>query len=398
MEFKEFTGKTVDDALTNATVTLGVTSSEIKYEVIEEGSNGFLGIGSKDAVIKVVISGNEDPKDVAKDFLNGVFEAMQLEVNISMELEEADNTLSIDLAGPEMGVLIGKRGQTLDSLQYLTNLAVNRSAENYTRVKIDTEDYRRRRKETLDKFYSNGTQLGTTQEVYVGEKPVAETAVYESCLEGSNIFYGWATEEWIGAIDASTLAGKTVYTGALPDVAADEGDVEYYAVWAKATTTFQKGTSADLKNGQKVVIVHNNSSKALENDGTSWEGADVTINTNQISDPASTIQWTIETTTNGFYLKNGSNQYLKGQNKSGGPYILLTNTTNKWTLTNDGTYVLKDENNRYLEYYSNAFTTFGSYNSNNANCYVMDFYVPVMDDFRTNCCGLKPVTNVHFDN
>ncbi|MBR5648071.1 RNA-binding cell elongation regulator Jag/EloR [Pseudobutyrivibrio sp.] len=155
MEFKEFTGKTVDDALTNATVTLGVTSSEIKYEVIEEGSNGFLGIGSKDAVIKVVISGNEDPKDVAKDFLNGVFEAMQLEVNISMDLEEADNTLSIDLAGPEMGVLIGKRGQTLDSLQYLTNLAVNRSAENYTRVKIDTEDYRRRRKETLENLAKN---------------------------------------------------------------------------------------------------------------------------------------------------------------------------------------------------------------------------------------------------
>jgi len=155
MEFKEFTGKTVDDALTNATVTLGVTSSEIKYEVIEEGSNGFLGIGSKDAVIKVVISGNEDPKEVAKDFLNGVFEAMQLEVNISMDLEEADNTLSIDLAGPEMGVLIGKRGQTLDSLQYLTNLAVNRSAENYTRVKIDTEDYRRRRKETLENLAKN---------------------------------------------------------------------------------------------------------------------------------------------------------------------------------------------------------------------------------------------------
>ncbi|PHU40603.1 DNA-binding protein [Pseudobutyrivibrio ruminis] len=155
MEFKEFTGKTVDDALTNATVSLGVTSSEIKYEVIEEGSNGFLGIGSKDAVIKVVISGNEDPKEVAKDFLNGVFEAMQLEVNISMDLEEADNTLSIDLAGPEMGVLIGKRGQTLDSLQYLTNLAVNRSAENYTRVKIDTEDYRRRRKDTLENLAKN---------------------------------------------------------------------------------------------------------------------------------------------------------------------------------------------------------------------------------------------------
>ena len=155
MEFKEFTGKTVDDALTNATVALGVTSSEIKYEVVEEGSSGFLGIGSKDAVIKVVISTSEDPKQVAKEFLDGVFEAMQLEVNLSMELDEKDNTLSIDLAGPEMGVLIGKRGQTLDSLQYLTNLAVNRSSENYTRVKIDTEDYRRRRKETLENLAKN---------------------------------------------------------------------------------------------------------------------------------------------------------------------------------------------------------------------------------------------------
>ena len=155
MEFKEFTGKTVDDALTNATVSLGVTSSEIKYEVIEEGSSGFLGIGSKEAIIKVVISADEDPKQVAKEFLDGVFEAMQLEVNISMEFNEEDDTLLIDLAGPEMGVLIGKRGQTLDSLQYLTNLAVNRSSENYTRVKIDTEDYRRRRKETLENLAKN---------------------------------------------------------------------------------------------------------------------------------------------------------------------------------------------------------------------------------------------------
>ena len=155
MEFKEFTGKTVADALTNATVSLGVTSDQIKYEVVEEGSSGFLGIGSKDAIIKVVISVDEDPKQVAEVFLKDVFEAMQLEVNISMDYKEEDKTLSIDLAGPEMGVLIGKRGQTLDSLQYLTNLAVNRSSENYTRVKIDTEDYRRRRKETLENLAKN---------------------------------------------------------------------------------------------------------------------------------------------------------------------------------------------------------------------------------------------------
>ncbi len=155
MEYIEFTGKTVDDALTNATVKLGVTSSEIKYEVVEQGSNGFLGIGSKDAIIKVTVASNANPKDVATDFLNGVFEAMQLEVNITIDFDEVENSLSIDLAGPEMGVLIGKRGQTLDSLQYLTNLAVNRTSENYTRVKIDTEDYRRRRKETLENLARN---------------------------------------------------------------------------------------------------------------------------------------------------------------------------------------------------------------------------------------------------
>lgn len=155
MEYKEFTGKSVDDALTNATVELGVTSDQIKYEIVEEGSNGFLGIGSKDAIIKVVISSNENPETVAKNFLNEVFEAMQLEVEVTIKFNEVDNTLDIDLAGPEMGVLIGKRGQTLDSLQYLTNLAVNRSADSYTRVKIDTEDYRRRRKETLENLAKN---------------------------------------------------------------------------------------------------------------------------------------------------------------------------------------------------------------------------------------------------
>lgn len=155
MEYKEFSGKNIDEALTNATVSLGLTSDQIKYEVVDEGSAGFLGIGSKDAIIKVCVSSDENPKEVAEEFLKNVFEAMQLEVNITINYIEEDKTLSIDLAGPEMGVLIGKRGQTLDSLQYLTNLAVNRSSENYTRVKIDTEDYRRRRKETLENLARN---------------------------------------------------------------------------------------------------------------------------------------------------------------------------------------------------------------------------------------------------
>ena len=141
MEYKEFTGKTVDDALTNATVKLGVTSDQIKYEVVEEGSSGFLGLGSKDAVIKVVISTDENPKEIAREFLDGVFEAMQLEVNISMDLNEEDKTLSIDLAGPEMGVLIGKRGQTLDSqiLQLIVHLKIILELRLILKIIVDVE-------------------------------------------------------------------------------------------------------------------------------------------------------------------------------------------------------------------------------------------------------------------
>ncbi len=157
MEFKEFTGKTVDDALTNATVSLGLTSDEIEYEVVSEGSTGFLGIGSKEAVIKVAIKSVavSSPVDTATEFLNGVFAAMELEVSINATFDEAENNLDIELAGPEMGVLIGKRGATLDSLQYLTNLAVNRTSDKYVRVKIDTEDYRNRRKQTLENLAKN---------------------------------------------------------------------------------------------------------------------------------------------------------------------------------------------------------------------------------------------------
>ena len=153
MEFVEFRGKTVDDAITNALVSLGTTSDQIEYEVIEKGSNGILGFGSKDAVIKV--AKKSTPEDVVRDFLTEVFDKMNLEVDIITKFDEIEGVIDIELKGPEMGVLIGKRGQTLDSLQYLTNLAVNRKSDNYLRVKIDTEDYRRRRKETLENLAKN---------------------------------------------------------------------------------------------------------------------------------------------------------------------------------------------------------------------------------------------------
>ncbi len=153
MEFIEVSARTVDDAITEALIKLGTTSDRIEYEVVEKGSSGILGIGRKDAVIKV--RKKYSPEDDAREFLENVFKAMKLEVEIIIEKDEENNTLNIDLKGDDMGVLIGKRGQTLDSLQYLTNLAVNRRAENFVKVKIDTEDYRKRRRETLENLARN---------------------------------------------------------------------------------------------------------------------------------------------------------------------------------------------------------------------------------------------------
>lgn len=156
MDFIEVSAKTVNDAITEACQKLSVTSDKLEYEVIEEGSTGFLGIGSKAAVIKArVKEENVSVDEKAKNFLNEVFTAMKLTVAIDAKYDDVDNNLDIDLSGEEMGVLIGKRGQTLDSLQYLTSLVVNKDTEDYIRVKIDTENYRKRRKETLENLARN---------------------------------------------------------------------------------------------------------------------------------------------------------------------------------------------------------------------------------------------------
>ena len=200
MDYIEVKAKTIDDAITDALVQLGVTSDQLDYEVIEKGSAGILGLGRKDAVIKArkkvavpekkaepvaekkteapspkkesasVVEEEKTEKAPAKapanidfsaletnvkDFLSQVFAAMKLEVEIITKVDEENKIIDVEFKGPEMGVLIGKRGQTLDSLQYLTNLAVNKQSESYIKVKLDTEDYRKRRKETLENLAKN---------------------------------------------------------------------------------------------------------------------------------------------------------------------------------------------------------------------------------------------------
>jgi spoIIIJ-associated protein len=181
MEFIEVSAKTVNDAITEACRKLSVTSDRLYYEVLEEGSNGFLGLGSKPAIIKAAVKETvkEDVKEdkAAKEetvkenyvsnfsddslekraqvFLLDVFKAMNMTVDVDVKYNKSDKSMDIDLNGEDMGVLIGKRGQTLDSLQYLVSLVVNKGLSDYIRVKVDIENYRERRKETLENLAKN---------------------------------------------------------------------------------------------------------------------------------------------------------------------------------------------------------------------------------------------------
>lgn len=212
--------KTVDDAITEALIQLGVTSDRLEYEVIEKGSAGFLGIGMKQAVIEarrkpepkeekveepvveepvrvepkkveavqpqkaVAEKKADEPQKAAfekavekevkeevkketklvevqpqtikavEDFLKNTMKAMDMEVELKTEIDQ-DGALCVDMSGEHMGILIGKRGQTLDSLQYLANRVANKHQEGYVRVKLDTENYRARREETLRHLAKN---------------------------------------------------------------------------------------------------------------------------------------------------------------------------------------------------------------------------------------------------
>ena len=240
MEFREFSAKTVDEAITKASIEYETSSENLEIQVISQGKAGFLGFGAKPAIIRAAkkeieevlpketaesarkpapakkeekksvkpqavkeekkeqkrenkkdnrkeikkenpVKTQEKPKETpapeklaeekpreerkvtlrteeeiaeikedAQKFLTGVFKAMELQVEIKMEYKNEEGNLNIDFEGDDMGILIGKRGQTLDSLQYITSLVVNKGRQGYIRVKLDTEDYRNRRKETLE--------------------------------------------------------------------------------------------------------------------------------------------------------------------------------------------------------------------------------------------------------
>jgi len=202
MDSKEFTGKNVEEALQSALTELNVTIDQIEYEVLEKESGGFLGLlGGKPAKIAVKLkeaekeqikeTGTNNDKDLCKiatTFLNEILTAMGLDTEIKAEFTENKDEIDINLSGSDMGVLIGKRGATLDSLQYLVSLVVNKESDSYIKIKLDTENYRERRKETLENLAKNIASKVKKTRRNVSLEPMNpyERRIIHSCLQSDS--------------------------------------------------------------------------------------------------------------------------------------------------------------------------------------------------------------------
>ena len=168
MKFVEKIAKTVDDAVMEALIELRMTTDEVEIEVLEKGSKGFLGIGAKDAKVRVTVkrdipeedeedvsinsieTTSVDPTIVGKEFLAEVLKNMGIDATIDVSTKNGQ--IQMNISGDKMGLIIGKRGEHLDALQYLVNLVVNKHTKEYTRVILDTENYRQRREDTLNRL------------------------------------------------------------------------------------------------------------------------------------------------------------------------------------------------------------------------------------------------------
>jgi spoIIIJ-associated protein len=142
----EKTGKTIDEAVKNALTELCADMEDVEIEVVEEPVKGIFGLMSRPAKVRVTVKPN--PEDIAFKFLNKIINIMGIDVNITTQLKGDD--MYIDLEGPSLGLLIGKRGQTLDALQYLVSLAVNKNTDKFIRIMLDGAGYRKRREKTLE--------------------------------------------------------------------------------------------------------------------------------------------------------------------------------------------------------------------------------------------------------
>lgn len=182
----EKTGKTVQEAIAAALAELKLSEEEVDVEVIEEGNKGIFGlIGSKTAKVKVTVKEVESNRcDLASDFLYTILQNMGVEADISVN--EDDESIVVDINGDDIGIIIGRRGETMDSLQYLTSLVVNKGFEDYKRVTLNVENYRQKREETLVKLANR-----LADKVVKYKKPVSlepmnpyERRIIHSTLQG----------------------------------------------------------------------------------------------------------------------------------------------------------------------------------------------------------------------
>jgi len=190
----ERTAKTVDEAVCLALQDLGVSREEVEIEVIEEPSKGILGlIGVKPARVKVIFKENHSRK--AEHLIKDITRAMQLEVE--MKAKESEKGIFIELKGPKLGILIGRRGETLEALQYLVNLSVNKNQEVRKKVTIDIEGYRRRREETLQKLARKLADKAKLKGRNIVLEPMSpqERRIIHTALQGRNDIYTFSEGE-----------------------------------------------------------------------------------------------------------------------------------------------------------------------------------------------------------
>ena len=142
-------GKNLDDAINEGLKELGITRDEAEIEIIDEGSKGFLGIGGKEACVRIY--GKISVENRAVKFLSSMVSRICDDVEYDVS-KDGEGRVVITMSGPNMGILIGRRGDTLDALQYLTSLYINKVSDEYVKIVLDTENYRAKRKETLVKL------------------------------------------------------------------------------------------------------------------------------------------------------------------------------------------------------------------------------------------------------
>ena len=203
--------KSVDEAIEAALEELGVTREAVTVEILEEGKKGFLGLAGKDASVCVRLKNSEETEESsvvdagsgadsaarAEMFLQPILEAMKLDAKLSVKTNEEEKSVSIDISGEDMGILIGRRGETLSALQYLTSLAVNRHQEEYCRIILDTENYKKRREETLKRLAKKlaGSAVRYRRNVTLEAMSPYERRIIHSVLQDDPMVSTYSTGE-----------------------------------------------------------------------------------------------------------------------------------------------------------------------------------------------------------